>query len=115
MEDFAEARHPPFDPHAEESDTDSDVTGAKELSPRYPQPVWVGADPLEVEAEESMEDEEAVEELDRCLDVGIAAGLVAEATKDLGGHEQVERPGQFREMREPLDRVIKPTKMLEWT
>ena len=61
--DFANARHPPVDPQSEESDIDSDVTGAKELSPRYAQPVPVGAaEPLEVEAEESIEDEEAVEE-----------------------------------------------------
>ena len=61
--DFAEARHPPLEPHSEESDADSDVTGARELSPRYAQPVPVGAaDLLETAAEESTEEEEAIEE-----------------------------------------------------
>ena len=54
--DFADARHPSVGP-SEESDIDSDVTGAKELSPRYAQPVPVGAaELLEVEAEEATED-----------------------------------------------------------
>ena len=61
--DFADARHPPADPPSEESDRDSDATGAKELSPRYAQPVPVGAaEPLELEAEEATEDEDTVEE-----------------------------------------------------
>ena len=61
--DLAEARHPPVEPHSEESDADSDVTGARELSPRCAQPVLVGAvDPLEPAAEESIEEEDATEE-----------------------------------------------------
>ena len=61
--DFADARHPPADPPSEESDRDSDATGAKELSPRYAQPVPVGAaEPLEAEAEAATEDEDTVEE-----------------------------------------------------
>ena len=58
-----DARHPPADPPSEESDRDSDATGAKELSPRYAQPVPVGAaEPLEAEAEAATEDEDTVEE-----------------------------------------------------
>ena len=58
-----DARHPPADPPSEESDRDSDATGAKELSPRYAQPVPVGAaEQLEVEAEAATEDEDTVEE-----------------------------------------------------
>ena len=46
--------------HSEESDADSDVTAVRELSPRYAQPVPVGAvDPLEQAAEESIEEEDA--------------------------------------------------------
>ena len=60
---LAEARNPPVDPQLEESDTDSDSTGAKEQSPRYAQPVPVGAvEPQEVDAEEATEDKEAVDE-----------------------------------------------------
>ena len=60
---IADARYPPVDPQSEGSDIDSDVTGAKELSPRYAQPVPVGAaEPLEVEAEEATEEEDTVEE-----------------------------------------------------
>ena len=58
----AEARHPPFEPHSEESDADSGVTGARELS-RYAQPVLVGAADLpDTAAEESIEEDEATEE-----------------------------------------------------
>ena len=61
--DFAEARHPPLEPHSDESDAESDATGQRELSPRYAQPVPVGAaDLLETAAEESIEEEEAIEE-----------------------------------------------------
>ena len=61
--DFAEARHPPSEPHSEESDADSDVTGVREPSPRYAQPVPVGtADPLDTADQESIEEEEAMEE-----------------------------------------------------
>ena len=60
---FADARYPPVDPQLEESDTDSDDPGAKERSPRYAQPVPVGAaQQQEVEVEEATEDEETVEE-----------------------------------------------------
>ena len=42
------------------SDADSDVTGVRELSPRYAQPVPIGAaDPAEQAAEESIEEEDA--------------------------------------------------------
>ena len=58
--DLAEARYPPMETHSEESDADSDVTGVRELSPRYAQPVPVGtADPVEQAAEESIEEEDA--------------------------------------------------------
>ena len=59
----AEAKHPPADPPSAESDTDSDATGSKERSPRYAQPVPVGAaDPPEAEAEEATEEEDIVAE-----------------------------------------------------
>ena len=59
---FADARYPPVDSQLEESDTDSDDSGAKERSPRHA-PVLVGAaEPLEVEAAEATEDEKTVEE-----------------------------------------------------
>ena len=46
--------------HSEEPDADSDVTGARELSPRYAQPVPVGTgDSLKQSAEESTEEEDA--------------------------------------------------------
>ena len=58
--DVAEAKHPPADPPSAESDTDS---GSKERSPRYAQPVPVGAaDPPEAEAEEATEEEDIVAE-----------------------------------------------------
>ena len=61
--DVAEAKHPPADPPSAESDTDSDATGSKERSPRYAQPVPVGAaDPPEAEAEEATEEEDIVAE-----------------------------------------------------
>ena len=61
--DVAEAKHPPADPLSAESDTDSDVTGSKERSPRYAQPVPVGAaDAPELEAEEATEEEDFVAE-----------------------------------------------------
>ena len=61
--DVAEAKHSPADPLSAESDTDSDATGSKERSPRYAQPVPVGAaDPLETEAEEATEEEDIVAE-----------------------------------------------------
>ena len=61
--DVAEAKHPPADPLSAESDTDSDATGSKEQSPRYAQPVPVGAaDPPEAEAEEATEEEDIVAE-----------------------------------------------------
>ena len=57
---LAEARHPPMDTHLDESDADSGVTGTREPSPRYAQPVPVGAaNPLELFKEESTEGDEA--------------------------------------------------------
>ena len=60
---FVTARHPPADPPSDESDIDSEATDSKERSPRYAQPVPVGAaEPLEAEAEEATEEEGIVEE-----------------------------------------------------
>ena len=54
--DLAEARYPPMDTRAEESDADSDVAGVRDSSPKYAQPVPVGPpDPVEQEAKESIE------------------------------------------------------------
>ena len=54
---------PPANPPSDESDIDSDATGSKERSPRYAQPVPVGAaEPRETETEEATEDEDIVEE-----------------------------------------------------
>ena len=61
--DLVDARHPPADPLSEESDVDSEATGSKERSPRYAQPVPVGAaEPRETEVEGATEDEDIVEE-----------------------------------------------------
>ena len=61
--DLAETRHPPMDTRPDESDADSGVTGGREPSPRYAQPVPVGAaDPLELSEEESTEGDEAADD-----------------------------------------------------
>ena len=61
--DLGEARYPPMETHSDESDADSDITGERELSPRYAQPVPIGAaDPAEQEAEESIEEEDTTED-----------------------------------------------------
>ena len=59
----AEAKYPSADPQSKESDADSAANGSKERSPRYAQPVPVGAaDPPEAEAEEATEEEDIVAE-----------------------------------------------------
>ena len=61
--DLETAKHPPADLLPAESDTDSDAAGSAERSPRYAQPVPVGAaEPPEVEAEEATEEEDLVAE-----------------------------------------------------
>ena len=58
-----EAKHPPTDPQADESDTDSPASGSKERSPRYAQPVPVGGAELpEAETEGAAEEEDTVAE-----------------------------------------------------
>ena len=57
--DLAEARHPPMETRSDESDADSGITGTKEPSPRYAQPVPVGAaDPPEQSEAEALEEDE---------------------------------------------------------
>ena len=61
--DLADAKRSPANPLSAESDTDSDATGSKERSPRYAQPVPVGAaEPPEAEAGETTEEEDLVAE-----------------------------------------------------
>ena len=56
--DLSEARYPPLDTHLGESDTDSDITGAKEPSPMYAQPVPVGGADVQAQSEEESTGEE---------------------------------------------------------
>ena len=59
----AEAKHPPTDSQADESDTDSPASGSRERSSRYAQPVPVGGVELpEAETEEEAEEEDTVAE-----------------------------------------------------
>ena len=61
--DLAETKQPTMDTCPDESDTDSGITGEREPSPRYAQPVPVGvADPLDLSEEESTEGGEAAED-----------------------------------------------------
>ena len=63
MRNVAEAKHPPTDSQADESDTDSPASGSGERSPRYAQPVPVGGvEPPEAEIEAAAEEEDTVAE-----------------------------------------------------
>ena len=57
--DLSEARHPPPRTHPGESDADSSITGAQELSPIYAQPVPMGEADNQEQPEEVSSEEDA--------------------------------------------------------
>ena len=55
--DLSEARYPPSDTHLGESDADSGITGTREPSPMYAQPVPVGGADVQAQSEEGSTEE----------------------------------------------------------